>query len=151
VLPLSGERKPYTFGQSNFNERFARFSPNGKWVAYCSDESGEDKVYVLPFPGPGAKWQVSPGGGCRPRWRHDGQELFYLSSDNKVMAAEVKASGFNFEAGAVHTLFEARSSNTFESYDVTADGQRFIVVQEKVEPNTAITLFVNWDAELKKK
>jgi len=105
----------------------------------------------VPFLGPGGKWQVSPGGGCRPRWRRDGKELFYLSSDNKEMTAEVKASGFNFEAGAVHTLFEARLSSTFESYDVTADGQRFIVVEDKGEPGTAITLFANWDAELKKK
>jgi Tol biopolymer transport system component len=151
VLPLSGERKPYPFRQSNFNEAYARFSPSGKWVVYCSDESGEDKIYVVPFLGPGGKWQVSPGGGCRPRWRRDGKELFYLSSDNKEMAAEVKASGLNFEAGAVHTLFEARLSSTFESYDVTADGQRFIVVEDKGETGTAITLFANWDAELKKK
>jgi len=148
---MSGERKPYPFRQTNFNEGYGRFSPNGKWVAYCSDESGENKVYVVPFPGPGGKWQISPGGGCRPLWRRDGKELFYLSSDNKVMAAEVKASGFNFQAGAVRTLFEARSSNIFESYDVTGDGQRFIVVEDKGEPGTAITLFVNWDAELKKK
>jgi Tol biopolymer transport system component len=151
VLPLSGERKPYIFRQSSFNEHNARFSPDGKWVAYCSDESGEDKVYVVPFPGPGGKWQVSPGGGCIPIWRRDGKELFYLSSDNKVMAAEVKTTGSSFEAGAVHALFEAHSSYTFERYDVTADGQRFIIVEDKGEANTAITLFVNWDAELNKK
>ena len=92
----------------------------------------------------------SPGGGCRPLWRRDGKELFYLSSDNKVMAAEVKASGFNFEAGTVHALFEARFSNTFERYDVTADGQRFIVVEDKGEPGAAITLVVNWTAGLHK-
>jgi Tol biopolymer transport system component/predicted Ser/Thr protein kinase len=149
-LPLSGERKPYPFRQSNFNEGYPQFSPNGKWVAYCSDESGEDKIYVVPFPGPGGKWQVSPGGGCRPRWRRDGKELFYLSSDNKVMAAEVKAGGFNFEAGTVHALFEARFPSTTERYDVTADGQRFIVVEEAVQPGTTITLVVNWTAELKK-
>jgi eukaryotic-like serine/threonine-protein kinase len=151
VLPLSGERKPYLFRESSFNERDARFSPNGKWVSYCSDESGEDKVYVVPFPGPGAKWQVSPGGGCQPRWRRDGKELFYLSSDNKVMAAEVNANGSNFKGGIAHALFVAGSSYTFESYDVTADGQRFVIVKDKGEPGTAITLFANWDAELKKK
>jgi len=151
LLPLSEEHKPHPFLQSNFNEGNGWFSPNGKWVAYCSDESGEYKVYVVPFPGPGGKWQVSPGGGCQPRWRRDGKELFYLSSDNKVMAAEVKTSESNFDAGAVHALFDAQSRYTFDTYDVTADGQRFIVVQDKAEPNTAITLFANWDAELKKR
>jgi eukaryotic-like serine/threonine-protein kinase len=151
VLPLSGERKPYAFRQSSFSESDARFSPDGKWVAYCSDESGEDKVYVAPFPGPGGKWQVSPAGGCSPIWRRDGKELFYLSSDNKLMAVQVKAKGSNLEAGTAHSLFEAHASYTFQRYDVAADGQRFIIVEEKGEANTAITLFVNWNAGLNKK
>lgn len=154
LLPLNEEHNPRPFRQSNFNEGYARFSPNGKWVAYCSDESGENRVYVVPFQGPGGKVQMSSGGGCRPRWRRDGKELFYLSSDNKVMAVKVETTGSSFQAGAVQVLFEARSSDNFESYDVTADGQRFIVAQDKVEPNpanTAITLFANWDAALKRK
>ncbi|HVS90119.1 MAG TPA: protein kinase [Candidatus Acidoferrum sp.] len=152
MLPLSGERKPYPFLSSQFTEILPAFSPDGKWVAYCSNESGELKVYVVPFPGPGGKWQVSPGGGYTPRWRRDGKEIFYLSSDNKVMAAEVKASGTSFEVGAVQPLFETRPSRTVinGSYDVTADGQRFVIAYEAGQPTAAITLVVNWPAEVKK-
>lgn len=151
MLPLDGKRKPYPFLQTPFVLQRATFSPDGRWIAYCSNESGESKVYVVPFPGPGGKWQLSPGGGCFPRWRHDGKELFYLSSDNKMMAAEVRANGSSFEIGAVHSLFETRPNRTFGAYDVTGDGQRFFIAYDSMRPNTAITLVENWDAELKKK
>jgi Tol biopolymer transport system component len=152
LLPLTGERKPIPFLQSQFTANLSSFSPDGKWLAYCSTESGEQKVYVVPFPGPGGKWQVSPGGGCYARWRRDGKELFYLSPDNRIMAAEVKADGSSFAIGAVKPLFETRVyRSTFGGYDVTADGQRFIICYEPGQPNVAITLVENWDAELKKK
>jgi Tol biopolymer transport system component len=96
IVPLSGERKPYLFAKAPYTMAAAAFSPDGKWLAYASLESGEQKIYVVPFPGPGGKWQVSPGGGTSPRWRRDGKEIFYLSSDNKIMAASVKADGTNF-------------------------------------------------------
>jgi hypothetical protein len=104
-----------------------------------------------PFRGPGGKWQVSPGAGCTPRWRGDGKELFYLSTDNKVMSVDVKATGSSFEVGAVHTLFETRPYSSFSSYDVTVDGQRFVLVQQTEQSSAAITLAVNWLAELKRK
>jgi len=151
MLPLDGPRKPYLFHQSQFAEREASFSPDGKWVAYCSNESGDYKVYVVPFPDPGGKWQVSPGGGCGPRWRRDGKELFYLSSDSKMMAAEVKASGSSFEVGAIHALFATRPYGVFGRFDVSADGKRFAVPYEAGQPSAAITLVVNWPAELGKK
>jgi len=152
MLPLSGEHKPYPFLPSQFTQIQASFSPDGKWIAYCSNESGELKVYVVPFPGPGGKWQVSPGGGCAPRWRRDGKEIFYLSPDNKMMAAEVKASGSSFEIGTVQPLFETRPFRTVinGSYDVSADGQRFVIAYEAGQPTAAITLVVNWTADLKK-
>jgi len=152
LLPLTGERKPIPFLQSQFAANLSSFSTNGKWLAYCSMESGEQKVYVVPFPGPGGKWQVSPGGGCYARWRRDGKELFYLSPDNRIMTAEVKTDGSSFAIGAVKPLFETRIyRSTFGGYDVTADGQRFIICYEPGQPNVAITLVENWDAELKKK
>jgi Tol biopolymer transport system component len=151
MLPLSGERKPYPFLQSPFNQLGARFSPDGKWVAYTSLESGRAEVYVVPFPGPGGKWQVSTGGGNWPRWRRDGKEIFYLSTDNKVMAAEVRASGSSFEIGTVRALFETRPYRSGGSvFDVTADGQRFIIEYAGEQPTAAITLVVNWTADLKK-
>jgi Tol biopolymer transport system component len=151
MLPLDGERKPYLFHKSQFAEREASFSPDGKWVAYCSNESGDYRVYVVPFPGTGGKWQVSPGGGCGPRWRRDGKEIFFLSADNKMTAADVKASGSGFEVGAIHTLFATRPYGVFGRFDVTADGQRFAIPYEAGQPSAAITLVVNWPAELAKK
>jgi Tol biopolymer transport system component len=150
MLPLSGERKPYPFLQSQFTTWLSAFSPDGKWLAYCSVDSGELKVYVVPFPGPGGKWQVSPGGGCNPRWRRDGREIFYLSPDNKIMAAAVRASGSSFEIGAVQSLFETRPYRVNSAYDVSSDGQRFYIAYEAGQPNAAITLVVNWNSEIKK-
>ncbi len=152
VLPLSGERNPHPFLQSPFTTVRASFSPDGKWLAYCSNESGDLKAYVVPFPGPGGKWQVSSGGGDFPRWRRDGKELFYFSLDNKMMAVEIKASGSSFVIGAVRQLFETRAYRSqVGAYDVTADGQRFILAYEPGQPNEAITLVENWDAESKRK
>jgi Tol biopolymer transport system component len=150
ILPLTGERKPYPFLQSQFPHNYPSFSPDGKWVAYCSRESGEYRVYVVPFPGPGGKWQVSPGTGCTPHWRRDGRELFYLGLDNKLMAAEVKASGSSFEVGSIQALFDSRTYNNIGSYDATADGQRFVVVQPTDQPSAAIALVVNGLVVLKK-
>jgi eukaryotic-like serine/threonine-protein kinase len=152
VLPLAGERKPFPLLQAQSAVIASAFSPNGKWLSYCSSESGEQKIYVVSFPGPGGKWQVSPGGGCYPRWRRDGKELFYLSADNKIMAAEVRGDALSFAVGTVNPLFETRVyRSAFGAFDVTADGQRFIVAYEPGQPNVAITLVENWDAELKKK
>ena len=151
VLPLAGERKPFPLPQAQSPAFASAFSPNGKWLAYCSSESGEQKIYVVSFPGPGGKWQVSPGGGCYPRWRHDGKELFYLSTDNKIVAAEVRGDASSFSVGAVNALFETRVyRSAFGGFDVAADGQRFIVAYEPGQPNVAITL-VERDGELKKK
>ena len=152
MLPLSGERKPSAFVESQLTAFVSAFSPDGKWLAYCSSESGEQKVYVVPFPGPGGKWQISPGGGCYPRWRHDGKELFYLSNDNKIMAVAVSANGPSFVIGAITPLFETLVyRSVLGAYDVTADGQRFIITYEPAQSDAAITLIENWDAQMKRK
>jgi len=148
-VPFDGDREPYPLHESRFSEREAAFSPDGRWLAYCSNESGEYKVYVAPFPGAGGKWQVSPGGGSSPRWRRDGREIFFFSSDNKLMAAEVSARSSSFEVGAIRTLFEIRPYGVFARFDVSTDGQRFIVPFEAGTSTTAITLVVNWPADLK--
>jgi dipeptidyl aminopeptidase/acylaminoacyl peptidase len=150
MIPLSGGRKPYPFLQSPFSQLGARFSPDGKWVAYFSLESGRPEVYVVPFPGPGGKWQVSTGGANWPRWRRDGKEIFYLSP-NKIMAAKARESRSSFEVGAIRGLFETRPyRGGGAAFDVTWDGQRFIIDYAQEQPTAAITLVVNWDAELKK-
>jgi hypothetical protein len=131
VLPLFGDRKPFAFLQTQFNEFLGRFSPDGRWVAYSSNESGRSEIYVAPFPGPGGKWQVSTGGGAFPRWRGDGSEIFYLALDNKLMAATVNGKGAGMQVGAVRPLFnshvQAARTSTNSSYDVSADGQRFLI------------------------
>ena len=153
VLP-KGSRKPYPVVETQFNAQAGRFSPDGQWVAYVSNDSGKDEVYVMPFPGPGAREQVSAGGGSQPRWRKDGRELFYLSADAKMMAADVTTDTKTFRAGALKTLFALSgvAGVPGQLYDVTPDGQKFIAVQDLVHTSTApLTLVVNWDAELKKK
>jgi serine/threonine protein kinase len=153
VVPLFGDHKAYPFIQSSFSAREASFSPDGKWLAYCSNESGEYRVYVVPFPGPGGKWQVSLGDGRGPLWRRDGKEIFYLSADNKLMAVNVESSGGgSFAAGVARVLFDSHSHGVFGRYDVSADGQRFVVVYEGNRPSSStLTSVVNWPAELKKK
>jgi len=151
MLSISGDRKTYPFIQSTFSAREASFSPDGKWVAYCSNESGEYRVYVVPFPGPGGKWQVSSGDGRGPLWRRDGKEIFYLSADNKLMVVKVEASGGSFAAGEARALFDSHSYGVFGRYDVSADGQRFVVAYEGSQSSNTLTSVVNWPAELKKK
>lgn len=146
VLPTFGDRKPYPLLQSEFNEIWARFSPDGRWVAYVSNETGMNEVYVQEFQGSGGKWRVSTGGGSFPSWRRDGKELFYISG-GKLMAVDVKVVGSNFEAGVPRLLFGIPRSVGFE---VSGDGQRFLipVPVEETSP-TPITVVLNWTADLK--
>ncbi len=156
VLPLSGEQKPFPFLQSEFYEGQARFSPDGKWIAYSSDESGIWQVYVQSFPASGGKWQASTNGGVQPQWRRDGKELFYLSSDRKLMAVELKGSGSTFEAGVPKELFELRLISVGlpgprNFYVAAAAGQRFLVVSTPEERiSTPTTVVLNWTADLKR-
>jgi Tol biopolymer transport system component len=149
------ERKPVPFVQTPYNEMDGHFSPDGNWVAYVSNESGTEQVYVAPFPGPGGKWQISSAGGIRPSWRRDGKEIVYLSLDDKLMAAEVNAKGANFAVGAVRPLFQTRpqrASAYFPTlYDSTRDTQRFLVNTVMWQKSgTPVTLVLHWTADLKK-
>ena len=157
VLPLSGERKPFPFVNTNFDERNGQFSPDGRWVAYQSNESGRFEIYVQPFPGPGGKWQVSTGGGVDPRWRHDGKELFYIASDGKLMSAAVQRSGQTLEASTPVALFQTRivggnlSNTQRQQYAVAPDGKRFLVNTIADESTASpIIIVTNWTAGLKK-
>jgi hypothetical protein len=154
VLPLAGDSKPRPFVQTEFNETYPVFSPDGRWVAYSSAESGRNEIYVVPFPGPGGKWQVSRGGGSYPRWRRDGAELFYLS-DGPLMAASVDGRDNAFVVNHVKPLFEPRyriigfGGSNANNYDVTPDGQRFLVaITEGTPGETPITVLTNWTAAL---
>ena len=151
VMPLVGGAKPFRFTQTPFRELPGRFSPDGRWIAYASNESGRNEVFVAPFPGPGGKWQISTDGGVDPRWRRDGDELFYVSPDSTLMAAKVSGKGSGFEVGAVHPLFKATRMRTSRyEYDVIGDGQRFLVNTLIAQPEASIELIVNWTAALRK-
>ena len=155
VLPMEGERKPIPVLRTEFDEQWGRFSPDGKWIAYQSNESGKGEIYVRAFspaqPAGGGRWEVSTGGGELPRWRGDGKELFYLAPDRKLMAVEVKA-GTSFETGIPRALFQTRTMvGSFTRYAVTADGRRFLINSEMEEVISApATVVVNWTAGVKK-
>ena len=152
ILPLSGDRKPFPFVHSSFNETLPRFSPDGRWIAYVSDASGRNEIYVQPFPGPGGKWQVSTAGGNEPWWRADGRELFYLAPDSRLMSVEIKA-GAVFEAGVPVALFPMTATpDGWTRYAATGDGKRFLVVApERSQTLTPTTVVLNWNAEVGKK
>jgi Tol biopolymer transport system component len=142
ALPLFGDRKPFLIAKTPFAETCGRFSPDGHWVAYCSDESGSYEVYVQPFPGPGPKVPVSIGGGRWPRWRRDGRELFYVAGDNRLMAVPLVWKGERFEAGPPRPLFPIRVQAN-GGYEPSADGQRFLVTTV-VSEASPITVILNW-------
>jgi Tol biopolymer transport system component len=150
TLPLFGDRKPVPYLQTEFNEGGGRFSPDGKWVAYSSDESGKLEVYVRPFPGPGGKLLVSASGGSTPVWSHDGKEIFYLGDDRKLMAARVK-NGSTLGIDVARPLFQTSAESFLPSFDVSPDGRRFIIVTATPQKSPSpITVVVNWNAGLKK-
>ena len=149
ALPLEGGQKPSPFLQGEFNEGNGQFSPDGHWIAYQSDQSRRSEIYAMPFPGPGGKRQISISGGRMPKWR--GTEIFYLGLDNKLMVAEVSVKGETLEVGAARPLFEVRPGGPGNFYDVTADGQRFLVNMAVEQQTSApLTLVQNWTAELKR-
>jgi len=149
MLPL-GKTVPEPFANTRFSERSPRFSPDGKWVAYVSDESGRDEIYVQPYPGPGGKRQVSIDGGSEPVWASSGRELFYWIGDT-MMAVSV-ATAPSFSADAPRRLFEGRFDRPLASYpnfDVTADGQRFLMFKGiQAAAAAQITVVLDWATEL---
>jgi serine/threonine protein kinase/Tol biopolymer transport system component len=141
--------------QAKWTVRNAQFSPDGRWMAYASNETGSMEIYVSPFPSVNGKWQVSSAGGQEPRWRQDGKELFYLSAEGKMMAAAVTA-GTSFEAGFPVALFQTHprqpvSASDVFSYDVSGDGQRFLILSKVDEANPApLSVLLNWASEIEK-
>ncbi len=149
--PGSAEgRKPVPFLHADFNESQGQFSPDGRWIAYVSDESGSQQVYVQSFPTLGGQRQISREGGTQPRWRRDGKELFYLAPDRKLMAVTVKTAAA-FEADAPRPLFQtALNVNELrQTYAVSADGQRFLLNTSLEAGPAPMTVVLNWPARLK--
>jgi Tol biopolymer transport system component len=167
VLPVEGPdrtpAKPVRLLATKFNEAYGSFSPDGRWIAYASDESGRWQVYVRPFlpagpSGPSlgdAKWQVSKegfgdaadAGQLAPRWRSDGQEIIFRGLNGSPVAVAVSATGGVFNAGVPKQLFDAPANL---SWDVTADGKRFLMVSANARvTRPVITVVLNWQADLK--
>jgi Tol biopolymer transport system component len=150
AIPMgkTGERVPVAATPAH--EEDPQFSPDGRFVAYKSAESGRDEIYVAAFPPTGAKWQVSQEGGVEPRFSRDGKELFYFDRENRLTAVEVKTSGSAFETGASKVLFQFHGAGPYRRYDVTPDGKRFLVTTELEDKATPlITLVANWPATIK--
>lgn len=147
MLPQFGDRRPVQVSQSEAS-RNARFSPDGRWVAYESLEPGGSQVYVQPFPASGAKWQISRAGGMKPRWRRDGKELYFIEPGTRALMAAPVMSSETLQAGAPAPLFTLRYTSRLVAqypYDVSADGQRFLVISPEAEGGiTPVTVLLNW-------
>jgi len=144
------DRKPVPFLRTSFNEMHGQVSPDGRWLAYASDESGTWEVYVQTFPEPGAKRTISVGGGAEPQWRRDGRELYYLAPEGTLMAVPVSSTNETFDAGRAVPLFQARIPADIlafrNHYAPSRDGQRFLV--DAADDNEPINVVVNWTALL---
>jgi Tol biopolymer transport system component len=150
-LPLTGDRKPFPILPGTILPNGARFSPDGRWLAYYSFDSQRPEVYAVPYPGPGGKVQISVNGGTQNRWSSDGREIFYIGLDGRLMAAEVKANTVSLEVGRVEPLFGGLPVATGSMpYDVASGGQRFLIVFQVEQPAAPLTLVQNWTAGLKK-
>ena len=160
VLPLSGDRKPIPFVKTPFRDYGGQISPDGRWVAYASNEGGRFEVYVTPFSAPDVKWPVSTAGGRGPLWGRDGNELFFAASPNFTLTAvAVNGKGASFEIGEAKPLFDlpipmfAGPSNSYRlRYDVTADGQRFLVntISASASTSNEINVVLNWTSDLER-
>jgi len=152
LLPLQGDRTTLPLVRTPFNERHARISPDGRWVAYSSDESGTAQIYVQAFrPGAGTppRYQVSSGGGAMPRWRADSRELFYLAGDGRLFAVSIR-SGPSFSASAPTPLFDTQVRGAF-SYSVDTAGKRFLFVRGPEDGEVPVLVVLNWPATLRRK
>jgi Tol biopolymer transport system component len=145
AVQLFGDRKPFNV-PSSFDMRQGRFSPDGRWLAYVSDESGSDEVYVQAFPGGEGKWQVSTHGGVNPLWRRDGRELNYISPDNKLMAVPVATSGSSLQLGTPVILLNTGRRGTY-NVAIAPDGRFLMPWREEGEPIVPMKVVVNWAGE----
>ena len=156
VLPLFGDRKPFPYVHTEFQEDQPRLSPDGHWLAYRSNESKRSEVYVVSFPQPGEKWQISNSGGQSPVWSRNGRELYYYSTGAKIMAVEIKPAipgSRQFKFGAPKPLFDVRLATTSDGskFDVSRDGRFLLPALEEREASTPMTVVLNWPELLKKK
>jgi len=152
AVPVNGDRKPFIVVQTPATENQGQFSPDGHWLAYTSNESGQSEIYVIPFPptAGGGKWLVSRGGGVQARWNRNGKELFYISNDSQMMSVEVNTRSV-FQSGTPHPLFQTDIVDTGIrngpiSWDVAPDGNRFLIITPSSSDTPSLTVVLNWRA-----
>jgi hypothetical protein len=160
LLVLEGDRRVETLVRTPFVEQNAEFSPDGRWLAYQSNESGQDEIYVRPFPDVNAgRWQVSTGGGRQPRWSGNGGELFFFGPAGALMSVPVEATtgaSSTFRTGSPVILLEGRYyiGTSGRAYDVSPDGERFLMIRQGGSDGAAgaptIVVVQTWDQELKR-
>ena len=151
ILPLTGDRKPFPYLKTNYMETSARFSPDGRWVAYVSNESGNYEIYVQSFPTPGQAIRISKEGGLDPRWLRDGGELYFVSPDGRIMAADVKTDG-GFSSGVPKPLFRfsGTTETTRRSYWPSPNGQRFLIMKMSDDSAGQVQVTLGWAESLKR-
>jgi Tol biopolymer transport system component len=149
TLPMAGERRAVLYLPSTADRRDGRFSPDGRFVAYSSDESSSAQVFVETFPAGGGKWQISTSGGTRPRWRADGRELFYLGPHAELLAVPITPTP-QLTPGTPVKLFDSWARGVLAGYDVSRDGQRFVMNAPGEDfVQTPATVILNWPTLLK--
>jgi Tol biopolymer transport system component len=151
ILPLFGDRKPFQCASAIAGDQYdGNFSPDGHWLAYFSDETGQPEVYVVPFPGPGGKYQISQNGGWLVRWDKNG-DLFFLTTGNRLTKAELALSTQSLQVKSLRPLFQMNLADVpAPLFDVSADGQRFLAVTPARPESSSISLLLNWPAMLHK-
>lgn len=160
LLSLQGEHRTQPLVQTPFDELNAEVSPSGRWIAYQSDESDRDEIYVRPFPNVGeGRWQVSTGGGTQPLWSRNGQELFYVTPNGEALMSAPVSDTSSFKAGNPTKVVAAQRYLTVLSanrmYDVPPDGRRFVMVKaaesDRVTAPASMIVVQNWTEELKRR
>jgi Tol biopolymer transport system component len=155
ALPMTGEKVPFPYIETPFEEAHAQFSPDSRWVAYTSNESGRSEVYVQSFPVGGGKWQISTAGGDQPQWRSDGKELFYIAPDRNLMAVSIEGS-LTLAVGRPTVLFQTLMplsgiTDDRNNFAPSKDGQRFLINTLAESANTQpLILVLNWASEMKR-
>jgi serine/threonine protein kinase/Tol biopolymer transport system component len=146
------DKQPTMLFKTPFREHDGQISPDGKWIAYAADDTGQHEIYVQSFPPSGRKWRISTAGGLRPKWRADSRELIFLATDSQMlMAVDVRPSGGAFNAGSLRPLFDASMIRDQYNFDVSADAQRFLIRREvRPERGLPVTIVQNWQALLTK-
>jgi len=152
ALPLSvpGNAEPLRVTNTAFVESNARFSPDGRWIAYQSNESGtQGDVYIQSFPAPGVKQQVSTKGGILPRWGPNSTDLFYVTPTSTLMSVSLKSAGAVLQVGIPVPLFSLPAFQAGGDYDVSADGRLLVHVMDTARPPFSVTVVLNWARRLK--